>query len=47
LPPRFGAIPAGYSFAPHCDSAFARCTVETPDIWRQGEHMAACRDALR
>lgn len=47
LPPRLGAIAAGCPFAPRCDSAFARCTVETPDIWRQGEHMATCWDVLQ
>jgi oligopeptide/dipeptide ABC transporter ATP-binding protein len=47
LPPRLGAIPTGCPFAPRCDSAFGRCTAETPGIWRQGEHMATCWDALR
>ncbi|MCO6417270.1 ABC transporter ATP-binding protein [Siccirubricoccus sp. KC 17139] len=47
LPPRLGAIPGGCPFAPRCDAAFARCTAEAPDIWRRGDHMARCWEALR
>jgi len=47
LPPRLGAILSGCPFAPRCDAAFARCTAETPGIWREGPHMAVCWEALR
>jgi oligopeptide/dipeptide ABC transporter ATP-binding protein len=47
LPPRLGASLPGCPFAPRCDAAFARCTAEKPDIWREGGHLAVCWDALR
>jgi oligopeptide/dipeptide ABC transporter ATP-binding protein len=42
LPPRAGALPPGCPFAPRCDVAEHRCTVEAPPIWREAEHVALC-----
>jgi oligopeptide/dipeptide ABC transporter ATP-binding protein len=47
LPPRAGALPQGCPFAPRCDVADQRCTVEAPPIWRDANHVALCWRARR
>jgi oligopeptide/dipeptide ABC transporter ATP-binding protein len=47
LPPRAGALPAGCPFAPRCDVAESRCTIDTPPIWRDAGHVAQCWRAGR
>ena len=51
VPPRLDAPIAGCPFQPRCDSAFAPCTSESPELVSVGEaHTAAChltrRDAV-
>jgi oligopeptide/dipeptide ABC transporter ATP-binding protein len=41
-PPRAGRLPPGCAFAARCDVSEARCTVETPPIWRDATHVALC-----
>jgi peptide/nickel transport system ATP-binding protein len=40
--PRLDAIPTGCAFHPRCPKAFARCTVERPDLLDAGATRAAC-----
>jgi peptide/nickel transport system ATP-binding protein len=40
--PRLNAIPSGCAFNPRCPHAFARCTVERPDLLDAGATRAAC-----
>jgi len=40
--PRLNAIPAGCAYNPRCPRAFARCTVERPDLLEAGATRAAC-----
>jgi oligopeptide/dipeptide ABC transporter ATP-binding protein len=42
LPPRIGALPPGCPFAPRCDRADARCSIEEPPVRWEGRHMAVC-----
>jgi peptide/nickel transport system ATP-binding protein len=42
-PPRLNALPPGCRFAPRCPSAFDRCHVEQPEIYRLDRfHYASC-----
>jgi peptide/nickel transport system ATP-binding protein len=40
--PRLGAIPPGCPFHPRCARAFARCSVERPELLQAGLTRAAC-----
>jgi peptide/nickel transport system ATP-binding protein len=40
--PRLNAIPPGCAYNPRCPRAFARCTVERPDLLEAGATRAAC-----
>ncbi|MEO8278120.1 MAG: ABC transporter ATP-binding protein [Ideonella sp.] len=40
--PRLNAIPTGCAFHPRCPRAFARCSVERPDLLASGATSAAC-----
>jgi len=42
LPPRVELLPPGCPFAPRCEVAEARCTMEEPPMRWRGEQMAAC-----
>jgi oligopeptide/dipeptide ABC transporter ATP-binding protein len=42
MPPRAGDLSPGCPFAPRCDVADERCSIETPPIWRETTHMATC-----
>ena len=42
LPPRVELLPPGCPFAPRCEIAEARCTMEEPPMRWRGEQMAAC-----
>jgi oligopeptide/dipeptide ABC transporter ATP-binding protein len=45
LPPRVGSLPPGCPFAPRCEVAESRCTVEEPPMRWRGRQMAACFQA--
>ena len=40
--PRPGAVPQGCAFHPRCRFAFARCSVERPELLDAGATAAAC-----
>ncbi len=40
--PRLGGLPTGCAFHPRCPHAFARCSVERPDLLTSGVSRSAC-----
>ncbi len=46
LPPRFGTVMPGCSFAPRCSVSQPRCPVEMPPIRREPGHMSVCWDGV-